>query len=64
MYERERTTPPKFLADPVTGWSTEMGEASRRIGLGKKIRNSVQGLLSVRYFLDFQAKTLSEQIDV
>ena len=56
MYERERMTPPKFLADPVKGWSTEMGEASGRTE--RKIRNSVRDLLSLRILFRFPSKNV------
>ena len=43
---------------------TETGEASGRTDLGRKIRNSVQDMLSLAYFLDLQVKMLSKQVNI
>lgn len=42
----------------------ETGEASGRTDLGRKIRNSVQDMLSLAYFLDLQVKMSSKQVDI
>lgn len=38
-------------------------KASGRTDLGRKIRNSVQDMLSLAYFLDLQVKMSSKEVD-